>query len=133
MPWGKKLIKFDDKIFVGASTRRSGLAYFYAFDRALPEVVFMLTVHRGVDLEDVVGMENEILDGFGGGASGLLLGEGGADLLLQFSVVSLVGGFVDKAVDVEILEAGELRSSGLDALIGGEARRGAALADVELV
>ena len=59
----------------------------------------MLAVHRGVDLADVVGMEDEVLDGFGGGAGGLLLGEGGADLLLQLGVVGLIGGFVDKAID----------------------------------
>ena len=133
MPLGKKLIKLDDEFFVGVSTRRRGLVYFYALDRALPEIVFMLAVHSGVDLADVVGVEDEILDGFGGSAGGLLLGEGGADLLLQLGVIGLVGGFVDKAVDVEILESGELRSGRLDALIGREARRGAALADVELV
>ena len=129
----KKLIKLDDKVFIGASTRRPGLAYFYAFDCALPEVVLVLAVHCGVDLADVIGMENEILDGFGGGTGGLLLGEGGADLLLQLGVVGLVGGLVDKAVDVKVFEAGELRSGCLDALIGGEARRGAAPVDVELV
>ena len=51
----------------------------------------MLAVHCGVDLADVIGMENEVLDGFGGSTGGLLLGEGGADLLLQLGVVGLVG------------------------------------------
>ena len=115
------------------SRRWFGLAYFYTLDRALPEIVLVLAVHSGVDLADVIGVEDEILDSFGGSAGGLLLGEGGADLLLQLGVVGLIGGLVDKAVDVEVFEAGELRGGGLDALIGREARRGVALADVELV
>lgn len=129
----KKLIKFDDKFFVGASRQWLGLAYFYTLDRALPEIVLVLAVHRGVNSTKVVGFEDEVSDGCGCDVDGLLLSEGGADFLLQLGVVGLVGRLVDKAIYVEVLETGEFVASGADAQLGSDAHRGFFLLNLKLV
>lgn len=78
----------------------------------------MLAVHCGVDGAKVVGFEDKVSDSCRRDVDGLLLGEGGADLLLQLGMIGLEGRFVDKAVDVEVLEAIELVGSGADAQLG---------------